>query len=82
MDHNAAETRQDKVSLFIVPKLCGGQVWGEGFLQDISLKVADCGSAKLWCVIAGFEIRRIWYWGEELVNFQKDREKVSSPFSS
>lgn len=49
MDHNAAETRQDKVSLFIVPKLCGGQVWGEGFLQDLSLKVADSGvSAKLW----------------------------------
>lgn len=26
MDHYAVETRQDKVSLPIVPKLCGGQV--------------------------------------------------------
>lgn len=27
MDHYAAEARQDKVSLSIVPKLCGGQPW-------------------------------------------------------
>ena len=27
MDHYAAEARQDKVSLSVVPKLCGGQPW-------------------------------------------------------
>ena len=27
MDHYAAEARQDKVSLSIVPKICGGQPW-------------------------------------------------------
>lgn len=40
MDHYAAETRQDKVSLSIVPKLCGGQVWVKGFLQCLGLKIS------------------------------------------
>lgn len=40
MDHYAAETRQDKVSLSVVPKLYGGQVWVEGFLQCFGLKIS------------------------------------------
>lgn len=39
MDHYAAETRQDKVSLSTVPNLCGGQVWPGGCLRCLSLKV-------------------------------------------
>lgn len=39
MDHYAVETRQDKVSLSIVPKLCGGQVW-VGFLRCLGLKIS------------------------------------------
>lgn len=39
MDHYAAETRQDKVSLSIVPKLYGGQVWVEVFVQCFGLKI-------------------------------------------
>lgn len=38
MDHYAAETRQDKVSLSTVPNLCGGQVWLEGCLWCLGLK--------------------------------------------
>lgn len=39
MDPYAVETRQDKVSLSVVPKLCGGQVWVEDFLQCLGLKI-------------------------------------------
>lgn len=39
MDHYAVETRQDKVSLSIVPKLCGGQIW-VGFLRCLGLKIS------------------------------------------
>lgn len=39
MDHYAAETRQDKVSLSTVPNLCGGQVWLEGCLWCLGLKI-------------------------------------------
>lgn len=62
MDHYAAETRQDKVSLSIVPKLCGGQVWVEGCLQCLGWKIGWASFRKLWCVDLGFESRRMWYF--------------------
>lgn len=76
MDHYAAETRQDKVSLSIVPKLCGGHVWVESFLQCFDSKIGWIHILeKLWCNVLGLESRRIWHFKGE------HRMKTSWTFS-